>query len=58
MAPKKNKNKKAKPAQATKISITSGVVSTDNTPHSDFVGTNNPHHILYVDYYGDRKSVV
>ena len=20
---------------------------------SDFVGTNNPHHIIYVDYYGD-----
>ena len=53
VAPKKNKNKKAKPAQATKISIASGVVTRDSTPRSDFAGTNNPHHILYVDYYGD-----
>ena len=49
----KKKNKKAKPAQAKKTSIASGVVIRDETTHSDFSGTNNPHHILYVDYYGD-----
>ena len=32
---------------------TSGVVIGDKTPRSDFVGNKNPHHILYVDYYGD-----
>ena len=53
VAPKKNKNKKANPAQAIKISIASSVVTRDNTSRSDFAGTNNPHHILYVDYYGD-----
>ena len=50
---KKKKTKKAKPAQAKKTPIASGVVIRDNTPRSDFAGTNNPHHILYVDYYGD-----
>ena len=52
---KKNnkKNKKAKPAQAKKTYTASGVVISGDTPRSDFVGTNNPHHILYVDYYGD-----
>ena len=52
---KKNnkKKKKAKPAQAKKITIASGVVIRDETTRSDFAGTNNPHHILYVDYYGD-----
>ena len=62
MAPKKNKNKKkntkAKPAQAIKISIASGVVTRDNTPRSDFAGTNNPHHILYVDYYRSEERRV
>ena len=57
VAPKKSKNKKkakkAEPAQAKKTPIASGVVTRDNTPRSDFAGTNNPHHILYVDYYGD-----
>jgi hypothetical protein len=52
-APKKKKNKKAKPALAKKTSSSSGVVIRDKSPRSDFAGTNNPHHILYVDYYGD-----
>ena len=25
----------------------------DETTRSYFAGTNNPHHIIYVDYYGD-----
>ena len=29
------------------------VVTRDRTPHSEFAGTNNPHHIINVDYYGD-----
>ena len=57
VAPKKSKNKKkakkTNPAQAKKTPIESGVVIRDNTPRSDFAGTNNPHHTLYVDYYGD-----
>ena len=57
VAPKKSKNKKkakkVNPAQAKKTPTTSGVVIRDNTPRSDFAGTNNPHHILFLDYYGD-----
>ena len=47
------KNKMSNPAQAKKTPIASGVVIRDNIPRNDFLGTNNPHHILYVDYYGD-----
>ena len=58
VAPKKRKNKKKEtkkntPAQAKKMPTTSGVVIRGDTPRSDFAGTNNPHHILYIDYYGD-----
>ena len=53
MAPKKKKTKKVKPTQAKKTTIASGVVIRDNNLRSDFAGTNNPHHILYVDYYDD-----
>ena len=47
------KNKKAKPELAKKNTIESCVVIRDETTRRDFVRTNNPHHILYVDYYGD-----
>ena len=47
VAKKKKKNKKkAKSAQAKKTSIASAVVIRDNTPRSDFAGTNNPQHII------------
>ena len=43
VAPKKSKNKKkakkVNPAQAKKTPTTSGVVIRDNTPRSDFAGT-------------------
>ena len=45
VAPKNKKTKKVKPTQEKKTSIVSGVVIRDNTPCSDFAGTNNPHHI-------------
>ena len=45
--------KKVKPTQAKKNSTTRSVVTRDNTPSSNFTGTNNHHHIHYVDYYGD-----
>jgi hypothetical protein len=57
VAPKKSKNKKkikkAKPAHANETPTSSNGVTRDTPPRSDFAGTNNPHHILYVDYYGD-----
>ena len=58
VAPKKGKNKKKKtkkntPAQAKKNIIASGGVIRDETTRIDFAGINSPHHIIYVDYYGD-----
>ena len=53
VAKKKNNNKNSKRVHANKNIIASGVVIRDETTHSDFAGTKNPHHILYVDYYGD-----
>ena len=49
----RRRTRRPSPAQAKKTSIASGVVIRDETTRSDFAGTNNPHHILYVDYYGD-----
>ena len=50
VAKKKKKNEKANPALAKKNTIASGVVIRDETTRSDFAGTKNPHHILYVDF--------
>ena len=53
VAKKKKNKKKAKPAQAKKDVIASGSATRGTTTRNNSVGTNNPHHILYVDYYGD-----
>ena len=50
---KNNKKKKAKPAQATKKPIVGGDATKGKATRNDFAGTNNPHYVLFRDYYGD-----
>ena len=49
---KKKKKKNAKPAQAKKNVIASGDAIRGETSRSNSSGTNNPHYILFEDYYG------
>ena len=49
---KKKNKKKAKPEQARSIAIASGSVTRDTTTRNNSAGTNNPHYILFEDYYG------
>src|SRR5664279_3009220 len=53
VAKKKKKNKKkSKPAQAKKNAITSGDATRGETSRNNSAGSNNPHYILFEDYYG------
>ena len=53
VAKKKKKNKKkSKPAQAKKNVITSGDATRGETSRNNSAGSNNPHYILFEDYYG------
>ena len=49
---KKKKNKKGKPAQAKEKVIASGDAARGETSRNNSAGPNNPHYILFEDYYG------